>query len=480
MQKKIINIVLGVLILSKLALSFIQQARISLDGDLASIVVPSESYKKVMKDPLGLNVLLHNEKYAAPNRSFAHWTMYGYFRSVPFFMQNFTNKIDSIYASVAFAKMLIEAFIIYMLASIAGNTRKFYTRSFLFPAIFIAILFQTSEFNQYIGIIDRSITYAFFYALPLSVLLYFFHSIYFIEKSGGWENASPFRKIVLFILPVYITLSGPLNTGVSVIACPLFILQLVYINRRSITGENVNEKIKSLLKIIPKSVQILFPVLFLLSLYSLYIGRNNSENFNALLTVTERYNRMAGVLPEFFTGNPALPALILFILLNFFLFRYATVSPDQSRIFRTGKFVLLFSLIYLFLLPLGGYRIYRPTILRVDTFVPVLICLLYLAGASSFILYQHLRSTGQNIFLSWLIIFSAYFIVSDTSLYKDNKYERLRLRDLSVSTEKMTELQNDCTVMAWVRMTNYRESELNCKLLRYWGVIDKPEYYFQK
>ncbi len=480
MQKKIINIVLGVLILSKLALSFIQQARISLDGDLASIVVPSESYKTVMKDPLGLNVLLHNEKYAAPNRSFAHWTMYGYFRSVPFFMQNFTNKIDSIYASVAFAKMLMEAFFIYLLASIAGNTRKVYTRSFLFPALIIAILFQTSEFNQYIGIIDRSITYAFFYALPLSILLYFFHSIYFIEQSGGWKNASALRKISLFILPVYITLSGPLNPGVSVIACPLFILQLIYFNRHSISGKNVNEKFKSLLNIIPKSVRILFPVLFLLSLYSLYIGRNNAENFNASITVTERYNRMAAVIPEFFTGNPALPALILFILLNFFLLRYTTLSSEKSRIIRTGKLVLLFSLVFLLLLPLGGYRVYRPTILRVDTFVPVLICLLYLAGATSFIVYRHLGSPGKKIFLSWLIVFSVYFIVSDTSLYKDNKYERLRLRDLSLSNEKMTELKNDCTVMAWVRLTNYRESELNCKLLRYWGIIDTPEFYFQK
>ena len=55
-KAKIINISLALLILFKLVLSFIQQARISLDGDMASIIVPSKSYEKVMQDPFALSV----------------------------------------------------------------------------------------------------------------------------------------------------------------------------------------------------------------------------------------------------------------------------------------------------------------------------------------------------------------------------------------------------------------------------------------
>ena len=477
-KAKIINISLVLLILFKLVLSFIQQARISLDGDMASIIVPSKSYEKVMQDPFALSVLLKHESYAAPNRSFAHWMMAGYFRTVPFFMQNFTNKIDSIYASVALAKVLMQAFLLYLLASLAGGTRKIRSREFLFPAVLISFLFQTAEFNQYIGVIDRSITYAFFYALPMSFLVLFFQMLFFIEKNGGWKNAGIIRKITLIALPVLISLSGPLNPGVALIVCVLIFCNEFWKTKNS--NENVISNVFGRLKQIPQSIRITFPILILLSMYSWYIGQFNSENFNFSLPIKERYLRMFDVMPDFFFGNSALPVLILFILLNYIFLRFTPNTKERSDVFQSGKLILIFSLVYLLLLPLGGYRGYRPTILRWDTFVPVYICLYFLAGYTSVVLFKQILPQTRKIQFVWLFSFCVYFFIPDASLYKDNKYERLRLKDLANSQEEMVELKNDCTVMAWVLLRDYRESELNCKLLKYWGVIEKPRFYFQK
>lgn len=282
-KAKIINISLVLLILFKLVLSFIQQARISLDGDMASIIVPSKSYEKVMQDPFALSVLLKHESYAAPNRSFAHWMMADYFRTVPFFMQNFTNKIDSIYASVALAKVLMQAFLLYLLASLAGGTRKIRSREFLFPAVLISFLFQTAGFNQYIGVIDRSITYAFFYALPMSFLLLFFQMLFFIEKNGGWKNAGIIRKITLIALPILISLSGPLNPGVALIVCVLIFCNEFW--KTKSRNENIFSTLFARIKQIPQSIRITFPILILLSMYSWYIGQFNSENFNFSLPI---------------------------------------------------------------------------------------------------------------------------------------------------------------------------------------------------
>src|SRR5688572_413829 len=86
-----------------------------LDGDLAGIVMPAPAYNKVMEDPFGLGVLLHNETYAATNRFFIHWICSGYFKTVPFALQNFTNPVDSIFLSIAVARTTMHIALIYLL-----------------------------------------------------------------------------------------------------------------------------------------------------------------------------------------------------------------------------------------------------------------------------------------------------------------------------------------------------------------------------
>lgn len=50
-----------------------QHYNTGLDGDMTGGIVPEQNVSKILKDPLGLNVLINDSSYANPNRYFAHY-----------------------------------------------------------------------------------------------------------------------------------------------------------------------------------------------------------------------------------------------------------------------------------------------------------------------------------------------------------------------------------------------------------------------
>ena len=200
---------------------FIQQGRISLDGDMCSIIIPSESYKPVMKDPFAVNVLLNNKIYASPNRSFAHWTMY----SISVLSHSSCN-CSPIKLTVSMPPRLLRKhwfrhFFIFLLASLAGNTNNIRSLDFFNPAAVISFYFRFMIWIVFSDLFNHPSRIHSFYSLPLCLILYLFHSLYFLEKNGGWKNAEIFEKVFWSCFPCISFLNGPLNTGVAIIACPL-------------------------------------------------------------------------------------------------------------------------------------------------------------------------------------------------------------------------------------------------------------------
>ena len=120
-MKRIVYILFVLFLLSDIVFSFIQHFHVSLDGDMASIIMPSKAYQAVLDDPFGMNVLFNDSVYPATNRFFAHWFMSGYFKTVPVLLQHITNPIDSIYLSCAIAKTGIQFLIIFLLAYLLFN-----------------------------------------------------------------------------------------------------------------------------------------------------------------------------------------------------------------------------------------------------------------------------------------------------------------------------------------------------------------------
>ena len=181
-----------------------------------------------------------------------------------------------------------------------------------------------------------------------------------------------------------------------------------------------------------------------------------------------------------FTGNIAMPILILFPVISLFFTDNFIHKNDFIPAKNIALGIFIFTLVYVALLPLVVIGLYRPTILRTDTFTPVLVCLLPCRTHIPTSWFNPIQDGRKNLSIVWTIAFTVYFGMWDISLYKQNRYERAALQTLAKSTEKMVELKTDCTVMSWVPLTDYRESELNCKLLKYWGAIQTPDFYFQK
>ena len=156
--------------------SFLQHYFMPLDGDLATSVLISEysAYKPLMNDPFGFGIIARDTSWPNPNRFFGHWFLSVYMRHVPLILQAFASPINSVYLACAIIKTLIQVAFIYLLAGYISGKWNAYNRQFILAAILITPLLQASGYNSYMGIIDQSITYTFFYALPLCLLLLFY------------------------------------------------------------------------------------------------------------------------------------------------------------------------------------------------------------------------------------------------------------------------------------------------------------------
>ncbi len=69
------------------------------------------------------------------------------------------------------------------------------------------------------------------------------------------------------------------------------------------------------------------------------------------------------------------------------------------------------------------------------------------------------------------------YIYEDKSTKGINKCQRDALYTISKSKDTIVFVNNDCTVMSWGKIKDYKESELNAELLKYWGVTKEKKLY---
>lgn len=278
MKTRNLLIIILILLLADLVYSFFQHLHMPLDGDMAGIILPSEAYTPVMKDPLGMGVLLHDRTYAAPNRFFAHATMMGYFKTVPFFLQHFTSPLNSIYLASALAKTLVQLFILWLLAGYVSGVRRIKSMAFLLSALMVAPLFQTDGYHDLMGIIDQSVTYTFFYALPFGMLLLFFlpfYRRYVLKWEGPWTWKT---HIPLLLLIIYLSFNTPIIQGTVLLLCPAVLIYLFIKYYLSRPEKSLSGKISRSVRHIPFNIRFYFTFFTIICFYSLLIGFNNAEN----------------------------------------------------------------------------------------------------------------------------------------------------------------------------------------------------------
>jgi hypothetical protein len=448
-----------------LVYSFLQFYYTPLDGDIAGGVILTEELKKILSDPFGISVITQDAHYPNPNRFFAHQFFYTYFNTLPIFLQKFLTPIDSVYLSCAIAKVLIQLGFVFILFKYLKNLILLESNKIWLVSVLIVPLFQTNGYRTYMGIIDPSITYTFFYALPLLLLLILYYPIFFSYKYG--KPITWYKFILVCFFSIVVIFNGPLNAGIVAITSCLSLIYLLWYKRQESRH---------------KVYVTLSALLLVFSLYCLYIGLNNSIFSENQISVMQRYERLPMGLFNILFSKLGFPILIAMIFVNIYIInKYFNANMQKRNIFwLILKCVSIFSLIYILALPLGGYKTYRENIIRYDTFMPITIAIIFVYIVSSLIVLQTVTNSFRKSYIIILAIVSIIFTVADNPEFDKNDCERSALTTLSKSLDSVVALNSNCTIVDWTKCSDPLKSTRNAQLLWHWNITNKLTLYYQK
>lgn len=478
MIKKLLTLIIITLLLADIGYSFLQHYHTPFDGDMAGGIVPAIEIIPILDSPLGLNIFTKHITYPNPNRFFCHWSFYKYFNSVPLFFQNFTNPINSAYLSCAFAKTMIQIILIALIAIfISGNFLKF---DFLLAAILITPLFQTNGYRSYMGIIDSSTTYTFFYALPTILILIYFTPLILKYFYGLELKRFKYLKYLWIPLALISSLSGPLNPGISLVVSLLIFLNNFFLNLSKSDIKHSFSKLKFAIQKVPNDYYFYLVPICIFSLYSLFLGRYNSVDLINKMPLSVLYSRLPEGIYYSFTQKLGFPILFLILTINTLIIYFKFKTPDGKKILNAFKWIGFFALIYILLLPLGGYRNYRPYILRYDTIIPITISVMFIFGKTTTFILNNFSDRQKYWYIPLVILVLFIFTNSDDAKFDKNSCERNAILQIASSSEPIVKIDDNCNVLSWNIIKNPQESELNIKLLIIWRIIEDDKLYYQK
>lgn len=470
MKQVFIFLGLAVFLLSDLSYSFIQHFNMPLDGDMAGGIVPETDVNRVLSDPLGLRVLTENAVYANPNRFFAHWTFFVYFNTVPVWLQHWFTPVDSVYMACALAKIAVQLVLLFVLARFISGTWKLSVK-FLLAAVLIEPLFQTNGYRSYMGIIDPSVTYTFFYALPCALLLLYFKGLFVLmdgrNRYSFWQLGG--ISILLALLAFFTILNGPLNPGIMLVS-NVVLFYFAYWCKAC----REEWKVFNAGRLFGVNRWGLFFLVFtsLLSLYALYIGRNNAIFVpSEMIPVSERYTRLPVGLLHILTQKLGVPVLILSLIINAVLLKRKVPGAETDRFMWQLKGILVFVLLYIALLPLGGYKAYRFNILRYDTFMPVTLLLMFAYGRSAWLLFTAFRDRLRYAYAGFCVLLILIYTLADEPEFGKNRRERHALSVMAVSPDKTDVLMQSGEVLLWHGSVGNGNPKLTRRLLEKWHIL---------
>lgn len=477
----LIYIFLIAVLLADFGYSFYQYTKAPLDGDLAPIVLPNPGYGKVLHDPLGLQAAIHNEVYPATNRFSAHAALSVYFKTVPLLLQSFLNPIDSVYAAAAIAKICIHILLVSLLGLYISSLFGFSWREGLLGAVLVSPFLQGfGSYTEYMGVIDFCITYVMFYALPIAILLIFLFPFYksALQKRSAFN---PWIKPVWFILMVFLVFFGPLPAPILILLFSLSLLFLWLDAYRSTVGTGIRTKALRSLKQIPPQLLLFFSITIVFCLYSLYVGTKNAENNWFPLSLADRYRLLPkGIIDCFLNGHTGLLFVLIGLSVNMLL--VARFLKNESNLFfKIALFMAVFSIIYILLLPMGGYRSYRPLIIRRDTILPVLLLMYFCWGVSSIMLLKYFNKKKNYLFASYVCLISLFYFYSDEIPEPDrtNWNEKVALKKIAGSDESCVALERNCSILGWNYIDSCSHSSDRADLLHYWNITSKKTEFYQ-
>jgi hypothetical protein len=477
-KKDLIFLLLFLLFIGDTVYSFYQHSLAPIDGDLPSLVAPSAAYQQVLHDPFGFKILQTGENCAASNRFFVQWTTYAYFRHIPLWLQSFLSPIDSVYASIALAKTLIQVGLILLLASYISITFRWKRNEWILAVVLICPLFQAVGFFEYLCMIDNCISYAFAYALPTLALLIFLFP-YYKAAVTGHSGLPSWLKPLWLLLPIGLTFSGPVAGPVLLILCPSTLLYLFFQRWKQVSDLSLSQRFLQSLASINKQLLLSFGFTTLLCIYSFYIGMHNSENSWEVISLAERYTKLLEGLLKITSFSEGFMPILLMVVYSLLILQHSK-NPGGDKLVHLLTLASLFAMAYILLLPLGGYRSYRPYIIRRDTLQPVLCILFFAWGISIIYLLKNIPSTKRIVYTSLVVLICLGYTFADKIPGYTNTCERQSMQEIAGSKEDCIELKEPCSVMQWGPNNQCEDTRYGAALLHLWNITPREIRYHQK
>lgn len=428
-RKNLTILFIGLLIADTI-FSYYQHAAYTIDGDVVSIITPSEGYKKILSEPFGFKAFMNQESYAATNRFFAHWTLYHYYRQMPLLLQHFMSPIDSLYAAQAIAKTIIQMALIILLGIYISIPFGFKRKDFLLGAVLVCPLFQARGCFEYMGLIDNCITYTMFYALPSMLLLIFLLPYYSFALTGK-SNIPLWAKPLWLVLAVVLAFHGPLSAPVLLIICPMTLLYCAVKEWNNYSLLSYYERF--IISIVSINRQLLLSFLFVIfiCMYSFYVGTYNSETISNAIPLNERYDRLLdGISVILLSWREGITPLCFLVLFNIILL-YKIKNTISQNMRTLLVYIVICSFVYIALLPLGGFRDYRTYIMRRDTLQPALFALFFIWGFSSVCIFKSKLIIDSIAYKYILFSVCIVYTFADPFPFYANDCERRMLKLLS-------------------------------------------------
>jgi hypothetical protein len=452
-----------------ISFTFKQITSLTIDGDLSDVVTPATNAGKVLKDPFGFNTIKNNDTCTGPNRFFVHYSMSNYFTKSPAFFQNFVTPINSIYVASGVFTLTVILSILFILSLFVLGIRNGFKKENLLIICLLFPLVHIYGFNESMGITNSAVTYTFFYTFSIIGLFLMYLPIVFSLHENNILNFSYKNYLLLIPMLVFCAFNGPLLPPLM-----LIISLLLFIYIWNLVFKNNVQWTKNY-KFIVLNLFIFLTVLF--CFYSLFLGTFNQDNTLSNVSIVDRYKKLPIGIIKLFLMNKGFIYLELVLLINFILIYKFKIN---SSFFNISKWLLVLILLYVLLLPLGGYRDYRPFILRNDTALPIILVLFYLLAYSTFILINGLNKSVKYFYLVFIFIFLFVNIDADGIDKNRNKCEKMALQTIAESNENVVKINKNCTVMDWGLSVKPEDSKWNAILFYHWGITKKVQLYYQE
>ena len=476
-MKKIIKVSLLLFILLALWHSFRQFSVMKLDGDIAESVLPYAGVQKTFDDPTGIKTIINNDPHSGPNRFFSHYFLHKTFREIPLLLQNFCDPIESVYYTAAIAKLAMLIMLVFLLAVIITGGCRIASLKFLITTIILLPL------PHGIGIIDKSVSYSFFYAFPLVFLLLYYIPIFFNLLHDKTIKMNWILIVLWSIFAVISCFSGPLNSPVILITNAILFFYLFHQHWQTNNDKSLYQKTLHAIKTIRRRYYLFLIPISVIALYSTFLGTYTNVYPDLQSSVKNLYLLLPEGIWKILTTTGSYSIMLLLLILNYFMVILPYKNEPQSKkILGLYRFLIAFSSFYILLLPFGGYRPYRPLLLRHDTILPVTILLIITVVYTFLFVLKHLKTEKRHYYLKpvYLAIVLLFFIffAGRNMVRTFNDCEKSSLYAISQSKEDVVVLYNDCSVIGWEPVYQPEETKNYAELMYLWNMTNRVKLYY--